>query len=79
MVGDEFGGDDFEFVVAHCLDGALVHGERAVEADFVFVQAEVFAALGGGLHLFGQLDQFVDHFLGGDGSVVVGGLDWHPA
>ena len=62
-----------EFVVAHCLDGALVHGQGVVEADFVFVQAEVFAALGGGLHLFGQLDQFVDHLLSGDGSVVVGG------
>ena len=45
--GDEFGGDDFEFVVAHCLHGALVHGQGVVEADFIFVQAEVFAALGG--------------------------------
>ena len=27
---------------------------------------------GVGLDLFGQLDQFVDHFLGGEGSVVVG-------
>ncbi len=44
-----------------------------IEADFVIVQAEVIAALGGGLLLFDQLDQFVDHFLGGDGSVVVGG------
>ena len=57
--GDEFGGDDFEFVVAHRLDGALVLGQSVVEADLVFVQAEVFAALGGGLHLFGQLDSSI--------------------
>lgn len=71
--GDAFGGDDFEFVVAHCFHGAFVHGERVVEADFVVDQAQIFAALGGGLHLFGQLDPFVDHLLRGDGSVVVGG------
>ena len=39
--GDQLGGDDFEFVIAHRLDGTLVHGQGAVEADFVIVQAEV--------------------------------------
>ncbi len=51
------------------MDGALVHGQSVIEADFVIVQAQVFAALRGGLHLFGQLDQFVDDLLSGDGSV----------
>ena len=52
-------GDHLEFVVAHCLDGDLVLGQSVIEADFVFVQAEVFAALSGGLHLFGQLNSSI--------------------
>ena len=43
-----------------------------VEGDFVIGQAEVFAALGGGVHFLGQLDEFLDHLLRGDGAVVVG-------
>ena len=45
-LGDKFGGDDFELVVAHRFDGAVVGGERIVEGDFVVVQAEIDAALG---------------------------------
>lgn len=32
-LGDEFGGDDFEFVVAHGLHGGFVGGEGIVEGD----------------------------------------------
>ena len=45
-LGDKFGGDHFELVVAHRLHGAVVGGERVVEGDFVVVQAEIDAALG---------------------------------
>ena len=71
--GDEFHGDDFEFVAAHRLHRGLVHGLGVEDVDFVFGQVQVFSALRGGLHLFGQLDPFVDPLLSGDGSVVVGG------
>jgi hypothetical protein len=46
---DEFGGDDFEFVVAHGFFGAIVGGEGAVEGDFFVVEAKIFSALGGGV------------------------------
>ena len=66
-LGDEFGGDDCEFVAAHRFDGAVVRCERIVEGDLespavspnplrVVVQSEIDAALGGGAHLFGELD-----------------------
>ena len=71
-LGDQFGGDDFELVVAHRLHGAFVGGEGIVKGDLVVGQAEVFAAFGGGVHFLGQLDQFLDHFLRGDGAVVIG-------
>ena len=70
-LSDEFGGDDFEFVVAHGLYGGFIGGEGVVEGDFVVGQAEVCAAFGGGVHFLGQFDEFFDHFLGGDGAVVV--------
>ena len=54
--GDEFHGDDFEFVAPHRLHRALLHGLGVEDADFVFGQVQVFSALRGGLHLFGQLD-----------------------
>ena len=53
---DEFGSDDFEFVVAHDFFGAVVGGEGVVEGDFFVVEAEVFAAFGGGVEVFGEFD-----------------------
>ena len=35
---DEFGSDDFEFVVAHGFFGAVVGGEGVVEGDFFLVR-----------------------------------------
>ena len=52
--------------------GAVVGGERIVKRHFVVVQAEIDAALIGGVHFLGQFDQFFDDFLRCDGAVVVG-------
>lgn len=68
---DEFSGDNLEFGNAHDLDCGLIRGERVVESDFIVGQAEVNATFGGFLHLLRQLDQFLDHFLRGDGPIVV--------
>ena len=45
-LGDQFGRDHLQLVVAHHLHGAVVGGERVVERDFVVGQAEIVAALG---------------------------------
>ena len=53
-VGDQFGGDHFQFVAAHRLHGTVVHGQRVVETDLVLVQAQLLAAFGGFTQLFRQ-------------------------
>jgi hypothetical protein len=53
-LGDQLGGDQLELGVAHRLDGGVVGGEGVVEGDLVVGQAELFAALAGGVHLFGE-------------------------
>ncbi len=43
------------FAIVDRFHGALVRGQGVVGADFVVVQAEVFATLGGSLQLFSSL------------------------
>lgn len=54
---DEFGGDDFEFVVDHGFFGAVVGGEGVVEGDFFVVESKIFAALRGGVEVFGEFNE----------------------
>ncbi len=68
-LGDEFGGDDLELVVAYGFHGGFVGGERIVKGDLVVGQAEVFAALGGGVEFLGEADEFLDHLHRADGAV----------
>lgn len=57
-----------QFVDPHGLHRTFTLGQGVVEADFVLSQPQVFASLVGFLHLLGEVDQFLDHFLRGDGS-----------
>ena len=71
-LGDQLGGDDLELRVTHGLHGAVVGGEGVVEGDLVIGQAHVLAALGGGVEVLGEFDQFLDDLHRADGAVVVG-------
>jgi hypothetical protein len=51
--------------------GAFVVGQRVVEGQFGFVEAQRVAALGGGAELLGHLDQFLDHLGAFDGAAAV--------
>ena len=69
---DQFGGDEFQFVVAHRLDGGFIGGQSVVERNFVIGKAQFFAAFGSGVHFLCQANQFLDHFMRRDRPVVVG-------
>ena len=49
----------------------MIRDQRIVKRDFIVRQTEVFATLAGGVQLFCQLDQFLNHFLRGNGAVVI--------
>lgn len=55
---DQLRRDDFEFVIAHGFHRALIRGQGIVEGDFIISQAEVLAALCGGIEFLGEADEF---------------------
>jgi hypothetical protein len=52
-------------------NGGLIRRQSIVESDLVVGQPQLLAAFGGGVHLFGQPDQFFDHLMRRDRSIVV--------
>ena len=71
-LGDEFGGDEFQFVVAHRGHGGIIRGESVVEGLLVIRQAHLFAGFGGGVEVLGEFDQLFDDLHRRDRAVVVG-------
>lgn len=59
--GDEFRGDDHQFVVAQSFYCGLVGGEAVVERNLVIRQSEIFTPLCRGFHVLGQGDEVFDN------------------
>jgi hypothetical protein len=70
-LGHQFGGDDFQ---ARRLPMACTADSLAARRRKTLLRrrsGRVLTALAGRAHLLGQLDEFLDHFLRGDGAVVI--------
>ncbi len=56
---------------SECVGETRLSGSEGVSRNFIVVQTEIDSALGGGAHLFRELDQLFDDFLGGNGAAVI--------
>ena len=70
-LGDQFGGDHLELVVAHGLHGTVVGRQRVVEGHFLIVQIQLYTALVGRAQV--SAGDWEGPQAGGDAAEGVGG------